>query len=327
MEDLISVIVPVYNVEQYLPKCIDTIVNQTYQNLEIILIDDGSTDNSGKMCDEYLSNDNRIKVIHKENGGLSDARNIGLNIATGKYITFVDSDDYIDKNYVEILYNLLVKNDADISVGRNYREYPEKTVNMGINKEMLLTNEEALEKLLYEDDFDTSAWAKLYKKDLFNDIRFPKNRIYEDMATTYKLIDKASKIYLGSYPIYHYIVRGSSLSNQNYTEKNWDLILSNEEMSKYILKKYPDLTNAVKRRMVKSYLYVLIALICFEKKPTEDYYKLIKYVKENRKEVLKDKKVSKKDRIYIYLSYIGFYGQKIFWKTYKFATRKSKLYN
>lgn len=325
--DLISVIVPVYNVEEYLKKCIDSIINQTYLKLEIILVDDGSTDNSGIICDSYEEKDKRIIVIHKENGGLSDARNKGLDVARGKYITFVDSDDYIEKNYVEFLYNLIIEKDVSIVAGSNCREYPEKTINAGTGVNIFLTAKEALEKMLYEDDFDTSAWGKLYKKDLFDDVRFPKGRIYEDMATTYKVIDKVSKVYLSSYPIYHYIVRSTSLSNKNSKKKNEDFILSTKEMGDYILNKYPDLENAVMRRTIKSYIYILLTIVYYEKRPTEEYYTIKKYIKRNRKDVLKNKKISKKDRLYIYVSYMGFYGLKIFWKTYKFVTKRDKLFD
>ena len=118
--DLISVIIPIYNVEQYLKECLESVINQTYRNLEIILVDDGSKDKSGKICDEYKNKDERIKVVHKENGGLSDARNAGMKIATGKYIQFIDSDDFIDKDMIETLYNLIIENEADISMCSNY---------------------------------------------------------------------------------------------------------------------------------------------------------------------------------------------------------------
>ena len=129
MEELISVVVPVYNVEKYIDKCINSIINQTYKNLEIILVDDGSPDNCGNICDEYAKKDNRIIVIHKENGGLSDARNTGIEVSKGKYITFIDSDDYISDNYVSFLYNLIIEYKADISIGKHYVLYENGEIN------------------------------------------------------------------------------------------------------------------------------------------------------------------------------------------------------
>ena len=165
-EELISVIVPVYNVEKYLEKCIDSIINQTYQNLEIILVDDGSTDGSGKICDEYSRKDNRIKVIHKENGGLSDARNIGIKNANGGLIGFIDSDDYITENMFEVLQKDLRKYNADISSCdiQNVNEAGECLKIIRVSTEgqtsKVFEREEAL-KLLLEDTIKSYAWNKL----------------------------------------------------------------------------------------------------------------------------------------------------------------------
>ena len=229
-EPLISLIVPVYKVEEYLDKCVESIVNQTYKNLEIILVDDGSPDNCPKMCDEWAKKDKRIKVIHKENGGLSDARNTGIDIAKGEYITFIDSDDYIEYNYVDFLYKNLDENKADISMGKQYVRYPEKVINTGSGKVYIVNPHDCFDKLLYGEDFDVSATIKLYKKELFKTIRFPKGRIYEDAATTYKLIDKSKKIVLNSMPIYNYMIRRDSISNNHFSLTKMDLITSTEEM-------------------------------------------------------------------------------------------------
>ena len=136
----------------------------------------------------------RIIVIHKKNGGLSDARNTGIDVAKGKFITFIDSDDYVAENYIEFLYSLAIESDADISMGKHYIVYSKKIINSGTGNKLILTPKETLEKMLYSDDIDVSAWAKLYKKELFKKVRFPKGRLYEDSATTYKLIDLSNKI-------------------------------------------------------------------------------------------------------------------------------------
>ena len=192
MEDLISVIVPIYKVEKYLEKCILNIVNQTYSNLEIILVDDGSPDNSGKICDEYARKDSRIKVVHKLNGGLSDARNAGIEIATGKYIAFVDSDDYIEEKMISKLYDLLKANDADVSACNICKFYEDKEIELDENEEIVKSYppEQAILLTILDDSFGNYAWNKLYRSELFSDVRFPFKRRYEDIATIYKILDK-----------------------------------------------------------------------------------------------------------------------------------------
>lgn len=197
MEELISVIVPIYNVEKYLNKCIESIINQSYSNLEIILVDDGSKDSSGIMCDSYILKDKRIKVIHKENGGLSDARNVGLDKAKGEYIVFIDSDDWIDEKMIEILYNIIKKNNSDISICDYFLAYNEEIQTQKEDIEIInLSNIEAL-KTIYDKDLGVCmivAWNKLYKRNLFkDDIRYPYGKIHEDEFTTYKLLYKAKK--------------------------------------------------------------------------------------------------------------------------------------
>jgi len=194
----VSVIVPVFNVEEYLSKCLDSIINQSYYNLEIILIDDGSTDLSSFICDEYCSLDSRVVVVHKTNGGLSDARNTGINLATGEFFCFIDSDDYIDVNMIEELINLLSFHDADIAVC----DFLEVSPNMDISKISLnnetieiISNIEELENLFSKNYLQTVvSWNKLYKKELFNNIRFPVGKLHEDEFTTYKIIFQAKKI-------------------------------------------------------------------------------------------------------------------------------------
>ena len=162
MEDLITVIVPVFKVEKYLEKCVKSICCQTYKNLEIILVDDGSPDNCGKMCDKYAKSDKRIKVIHKENGGLSDARNAGIKMATGKYIAFVDSDDYVSNDYIEYMYKILKKENAKISICELQIVWKNTTIeNNKENKVQKLTSKQALENLLYSQGIDVSAPRKI----------------------------------------------------------------------------------------------------------------------------------------------------------------------
>ena len=217
-KDLISVIIPVYKVEKYLEKCIESIIKQTYTNLQIILVDDGSPDNCGKICDEYAKKDLRIEVIHKANGGLSDARNVGISKAKGRYIGFVDSDDYIKEDMYEILLNLIKKYDADVSICNLYdvidgNECIRNKEN-GIREYSRL---DILKEVLLDKNIQSYAWNKLYEKELFDEIKYPIGKKYEDIGTTFYLFEKCNKIVVTSEPEYYYLKRADSLVN-NVTE-------------------------------------------------------------------------------------------------------------
>jgi glycosyltransferase involved in cell wall biosynthesis len=220
--DLISVIVPVYKVEDYLRRCIVSILNQTYSNIEIILVDDGSPDSSGDICDDYEKKDPRVKVIHKKNGGLSDARNAGIDIAKGKYTTFLDSDDWIAYDYIETLYDLLVRNGADISVCNFIRTETEIIEITGVAKDIYeFSNIQALDNLcgkFYEQL--TVAWGKLYRTELFKEIRFPVGKIHEDEFTTYKVLYKAKKIVVTTEQLLYYWQRPDSIMGLGFKLTN-----------------------------------------------------------------------------------------------------------
>ena len=215
---LISIIIPVYKVEKYLEKCIQSVINQTYENLQIILVDDGSPDNCGKICDDYAKKDHRIEVIHKSNGGLSDARNKGLEIAKGEYIGFVDSDDYIEADMYEVLYNLLKQYNADVSICNFYTvsqgKISIKNADNGINEYNRI---EILKEILLDKNIQSYAWNKLYKKELFDEIKYPIGKKYEDIGTTFYLLEKCNKVVVTGKSEYYYINRQDSIVN-NVTE-------------------------------------------------------------------------------------------------------------
>lgn len=228
MKELVSIIVPIYNVESYLKRAVDSILGQSYTDIEVILVDDGSPDNCGKICDEYAKQDERVKVIHKENGGLSDARNAGLDVAKGEYIAFVDSDDYIDPDFIRNLYGYLIKEKADVAmcsyeeVGTD-KEMPEHISDKAsevCSRDRLLSN-------MYDANHQDAtyfivAWNKLYKASLWKDIRFPKGKIHEDEATTYKIYDKCTRgVYFHS-PMYKYCVAPDSITRAKFNIKRLD---------------------------------------------------------------------------------------------------------
>ncbi|NFG60722.1 glycosyltransferase [Clostridium sp. CMCC3677] len=220
---LVSVIVPIYKVEKYLIRCVESIQKQTYKNLEIILVDDGSPDSCGKMCDELAEKDKRIKVIHKVNGGLSDARNVGIEVAKGEYLVFVDSDDWLDLDMIELLYNLCEQRDAEIAECSYRNLYMD-----GIIEETRCTAEIieadsllALEGMLDWKYFKPVAWNKLYKKSVFKDVRYPKGKIHEDEFTTYKYIYNANKIVYVDVSKYNYDRRRvDSITGEDFREAN-----------------------------------------------------------------------------------------------------------
>lgn len=236
---LISIIVPVYNVEEYLNRCLQSICRQTYHNLEIILIDDGSTDNSGRLCDKFAQKDKRIRVIHQANSGLSAARNTGLKEARGEYLGFVDSDDWIEADMYEFLFCLMKRNEADISICTHYRDEGKKiTAKYASGKTSFFTRENAIRAIMMDKHIKNYVWDKLFKRAMFDGIRFPANRVFEDVATTYRALYKAKKIVLQESPKYHYTIReGSITKDRNNSTKDYQLFLSIYEQAKFVQEK------------------------------------------------------------------------------------------
>lgn len=221
MTELISVIIPIYKVEEYLDECIASVVAQTYKNIEIILVDDGSPDKCPAICDEWQKKDNRIRVIHKSNGGLSDARNAGLDISTGKYIIFVDSDDWIMPDMAEKLYNALVRENADIASCGIINCEKEKTAEWGC--EDFAGSSEEIYSLLYDDSkYPVSVWNKLYRRSCWENLRFPVGKICEDAFTTYQLIHNANRIVMIPQALYCYRIRQGSIMTSSFSAKKMD---------------------------------------------------------------------------------------------------------
>lgn len=243
MDKLVSVIVPVYNVEKYLRECIDSILKQTYINLEIILIDDGSADKSGEICDSYIEIDKRIKVIHKENGGLSEARNVGLDVCTGDIISFIDSDDYISTFFIEIMMKVMNETGCDIVAlvgGTEFWDGDIDIVNLAASgKDFVYEYYPSMKVLAYMlyQKIATGTQFKIYRKHVFENIRFPKGYLYEDVATTYKAFFNADKAAVVSGKLYAYRKRKDSIIRQAFSEKKlvameiFDQLINDEKIS------------------------------------------------------------------------------------------------
>ena len=265
--DLISVVIPVYNVEKYIDECLESVLNQTYYNLEIILVDDGSTDKSGKICDKYQKKDSRIKVIHKKNGGLSDARNVGIKNSTGKYITFIDSDDTIAIDFISYLYNLIIKYNVDMSIcAYSVVTKDGKHLNTGIGYvESKINKIDALDRMLCENGFNVSTWAKMYLTSLFDDVEFPLKKLCEDNGTTYKLIDKCDFIAYGNESKYLYYKRDNSIMTSNFNLRKLDLLELVDNMAVDLIK-YPELKDAILKKRISSRFSILRQIVF------SDYY-------------------------------------------------------
>ena len=247
----ISVIVPVYKVEPYLDHCIQSIVNQTYKNLEIILVDDGSPDGCPQICDEWAERDSRIMVLHKENGGLSDARNAGMKVATGELMGFIDSDDWIESDMYELLYQHLHNDDADISACGVEMVWEDETPSKPLTAAgtYVLTKEEAMKAIVEESWLKQPVWYKLYKTDLIRQIPFAVGKCHEDVFWSYQVIAAANKITVFDKLCYHYLQRAGSIMGASFSMKRMDSLIAKSERQIFIESYFPTIS--------------AISLVCF----------------------------------------------------------------
>jgi len=307
MKPIISVIVPVYNVEQYLRKCLDSIIGQTVKDIEIIVVDDGSTDASGDICDSYLSKDSRIKVFHKDNGGLSSARNYGIEKSTGDYIGFVDSDDFIEPDMYETLLRILEKNNADMSMCGLYDVFdgkPRKVFNK--TEEWAVDNIKAMEIVLEAKIVSVTAVNKLYKRELFNTIRYPLGKTAEDAFVIIELLDKCSVVAITNEQKYHYIHRSNSITTNKFSKKTLDVIEAYEKNYCIIEKKYTQLIDTAKMRLCWAYFYVLDRIIYDESHEYEEEKKnIILFLKKNIGFILNDKRFTSSRKIAALLLFVN----------------------
>ena len=301
---LVSVIVPCYNVEQYLPQCIDSILNQTYQNLEVWLVDDGSPDRCGEICDEYAKKDARIKVINKKNGGLADARNVALDVMTGEYVVFVDSDDYISPTHIEGLYHLIEKYGADVSVNTFCSFYEGSSPNPSpkSTKDWVLDGLHAAEIMFYQEHFDTTAWGKMYKASLFDGIRYPQGLLFEDLPTTYRLLLKANRVVFSDEQSYFYLLRSNSIEGAAFSPHKLDsglqlmaLMDKDRDTLQPIIKSY--------NCRMASFIFHLLLQMPEGYVHRKDFEERIKKI---RWSVLTDIRARKNARLACLLSFVGF---------------------
>ena len=308
IQPLITVIVPVYKVETYLRKCVDSIIDQTYRNLEIILVDDGSPDRCGTVCDEYALKDHRIRVLHKKNGGLSSARNAGMKVMKGKFVTFIDSDDYVSPYYVEHLFNALHQSNSDMAISCFIEvedgekiQFDQKSRLSGLTN---LGRKETFEKLLYQDEIDISAWGKLYKTELIKGLEYPVGKLYEDIPVTSTYIFKCRFISIISNSDYFYLQRESSIQYQNFSTKKMDAIYHIEAMASAVIEKYPDLKSAAYCRELSCACNLLFQIPKNDTSGCRNY--LWNIVLRTRKTIMKDRHARRKAKLAAGLSYLGY---------------------
>lgn len=309
---LVSVIVPVYNVKQYLEACVKSVQEQSYRNLEVILVDDGSTDGSGALCDELAKLDARICVIHKKNGGLSDARNAGMQNAAGEYFFFVDSDDFLEKNAIGHLMGLCEKYGADVAIGA-FRETSgevQKKEEVSDSVEVLST-EETLRRMFLHQGIGHSACAKLYRRNCWREWKFPKGMLYEDYATIYKVISDCKTAAITKEVVYNYRIRPDSIMNQAIKEKNLVILDVAEDVTRFISNRMPALAEEAEYLELVTNLKTLQGILDggFDNYP-QTQERICKYVKDHR-ELVQQPWAKKEDKIKVKSLLLGkhvFYG-------------------
>ena len=311
----VSIVVPVYKVESYLRRCLDSIVSQTYKNIEVILVDDESPDNCGQICEEYASKYPYITVLHQKNQGLSGARNSGAKIATGDYVTFIDSDDFVTNDYVEYLMDLIERYDADVSVASFIYQYDTKPMKTCREESLsqCLSPLEAIKRMNYGHGMSVTAWAKMYKKELVLRYPYPVGRLYEDVATTYKIISDCKRVAVSNKQIYYWIQRVDSIMHSKFSEKQYDGLLSASEQLEFVKKRFPEAVGAVEYRYAAKCVE-LLAVSFLSGDGHREYKRLKDYAAPLIMDVCRDPNAKRSIKLRLISMRIGYFPAKFaFW--------------
>lgn len=303
MESLVSVIVPVYNSENFLERCVDSIVNQTYRNLEIILVDDGSSDNSGRICDYYVDKDKRVKVIHKDNRGQSSARNVGIRNANGEYLSFIDSDDIVQNDFIEYLFDLISRETADMAICHiaHFNE-GDKIQFTNSDKFRILDSNKAISEMLYQHSWLESPCNKLYAKKVFGSLQFDESKIFEDSLLMPTLFEQCSKIVYGKAEKYAYIHRKNSTTTSKYSKKQLDIL----KVTDILYEKYKDSDLKLAALSYKMSANLRVYLNAPDTKEfSTEIQQCHRFIKDNTSLVLKDKMVRRKTKISLLFFKLG----------------------
>ncbi len=313
---MISVIVPVYRVEKYLPRCVQSILTQTCPDWELILVDDGSPDQCGRMCDEYAQKDGRIRVLHKENGGLADARNAGTAVAKGEYIAYIDSDDWVAPDMLEQLLEQARRAGADVVVCDLVKTETEdvRFPSGPAAAPVLFSGPGAMEAMLYQTGFDTSACGKLFRAELCKKVLFPKGRLYEDLFTVYKMLFAAQRVVYLPRVLYAYRNNPDSIMNRRFDHRNLDELDAADAIEAFVQENCPQFLPAARARKFSSYSQVLRWMKDAESDDAaikDEQYRIWAFLKEYRVRMLMDRRARTKNRIAAIASFLGmkFYQQ------------------
>lgn len=303
----ISIIIPAYNVEKYLDKCMESILNQRFNDFEILLIDDGAKDSTPQICDKYASLDPRVKVYHKENGGLSDARNYGLDRMSGKYVTFIDSDDYVDLNYLGYMYDLLKEKKAQIAIAQGQVILEtEKPSEIKATEEKAIKAEDAVRMMLLRREATHTSWGKLYDATLWGKIRFPKGQNYEDYATTYYVFAQANIVAYSNAGLYFYIQRTGSIMHDTCSLKTLSVLDVSDTVSEFMRSQWPACKEEILDLQVHTYLKNLQQILNTGKNAFPEYQnRIIRFIKKNQFKVLCGKKFPRNDKIKVLSLMLG----------------------
>lgn len=320
---LISVVIPMYNVEKYIEKCLLSVKNQSYTNFEVLIVNDGTKDKSREVADNTIKGDLRFRILDKENGGLSSARNYGMKNAKGDYLIFIDGDDYVGKDYLLNLYTALQNNsDCDIAMSRiiyvneddNFIEKVSK------HKEKIVSSNVAIKKMMLRDKYHHCAYGKMYKIELWDTIKFPEGRIYEDYLTTYKLFSGSSNVALVDSRDYFYVQHEGSIMHDKLSDKTLDIINVSDEVTEWIYNNNKDVYMPALELKIATYIKILQKI---KNSNSDDYneqdYKISKFIRENGWSILMYIGTPIKDKIKIFMYMLN---RKLFFKFYNFASRE-----
>jgi glycosyltransferase involved in cell wall biosynthesis len=323
MDPKISIIVPVFNVENYIHDCIKSILNQSFIDFEVILVNDGSSDQSGQICDEYAKKDKRIAVIHKENGGQSSARNRGIDIAKGEYIGFIDSDDWIDLDMYKILYEKAIEMEADISACNivEYQKDSSKRLFCLDLTDRIFDRDAAIGEIYLNERLTFSPCNKIYKRELFNGLRFKEGYILEDMDFAYKIIHRSNKIFYTGKPLYNYRYNDKSTLRKTFSKKRIDEYQVRKDMYTFYLENYPEHANEVYAELVLKGLELYINVEKYYRNEKKQYKYLIAVDREKLKSVVSKNDYNRKKKI---LLMIGLISPELLVKVYRFYWDKIK---
>lgn len=300
MRPKVSVIVAVYNVKAYLPACVESLVSQSCAELEILLVDDGSTDGSGALCDEWAARDRRIKALHRPNGGLSAARNTGLENAAGEYIAFVDGDDRVDREMYRFLLQTAAEFSADLvmsaivaqeETGRSFAMFPN-----AFRQRQVIDKAAAMALLCHEKQISTCAWNKLYKRKLFEHIRFPEGRVYEDKAVMHEIFHICETIAIDKRAVYYYQLRQNSISRSAFSEKNFDQLEAAQKRYEFYCRHYPALAGEVLAKMCEEAIILTIIAVKGYASRTQ-LHRLDEWVKLGRIAFWKSRRISWSEKL------------------------------